>query len=54
MKDLNLSPTEFADKVGISRAHVYRLEKGEHPVNILTLRKIAIELNCSVAELIGE
>ena len=53
-KDLGITQEELAKKIEISRNHISRIEKGLHPVNIITLRRIANELNCTVAELIGE
>jgi XRE family transcriptional regulator, aerobic/anaerobic benzoate catabolism transcriptional regulator len=53
-KELKKTQTEIAANVEISRNHLRRLENGSHPVNIITLRRIAKELNCSVAELLGE
>jgi transcriptional regulator with XRE-family HTH domain len=49
---LNLSALEVAERIGISRAAVYRLEKGEL-VKIETLQKISELLDVSLAALLG-
>ena len=49
---MNLSALEVADKIGISRAAVYRLEKGEL-VKIETLERIAELLDVSLPALLG-
>jgi len=36
-----LSRSQFAAKVGISYKHVYGIERGKHPVDVVTLYKIA-------------
>jgi transcriptional regulator with XRE-family HTH domain len=48
------SVQDFADKVGIARAHVYRIENGEHSPSITILRKIAKELGIVLSEIIKD
>ena len=48
----NISSDELAEKIGVSRAAVYRLEKGMI-VKIETIQKISELLNVSLASLIG-
>jgi transcriptional regulator with XRE-family HTH domain len=48
----NLSPDELADKIGVSRAALYRLEKGMI-VKIETVARVASLLNVSLASLLG-
>lgn len=36
-----LSPQAFADKVGLHRPAVYRMESGKHHITMQTLQKIA-------------
>ncbi len=38
---LGLSAQELAEKIDLSKVHVYRIEAGEHSTNILILRRIA-------------
>jgi transcriptional regulator with XRE-family HTH domain len=49
---MNLSAADVAERIGISRAAVYRLEKGEL-VKIETLEKIAELLDVSLPSLLG-
>lgn len=49
---MNLSAQELAEKIGISRAAVYRLEKGEL-VKIETLERISELLEVSLPSLLG-
>ena len=49
---MNLSALNVAERIGISRAAVYRLEKGEL-VKIDTLEKIAELLEVSLPSLLG-
>lgn len=53
-KKLRITQEIFAETIGLSRIHLSRIENGLHPVNIITLYRISKELDCSVAELIGE
>lgn len=48
----NLSAAEIAEKIGVSRAAVYRLEKGEL-VKIETLEKLSDLLDVSLPSLLG-
>lgn len=48
------SAQDFADKVGIAKAHVYRIEKGEHSTAITILRDIAHELKVDLTEIVKD
>lgn len=48
-----LSPDEAAQKLGISRAALYNYEKGEGPVKLETLERIADLLQTSLPSLLG-
>jgi len=48
-----LSPEEAAEKLGISRAALYNYEKGEGPVKLETLERIADLLQTSLPSLLG-
>ncbi|WP_315838446.1 helix-turn-helix transcriptional regulator [Bradyrhizobium prioriisuperbiae] len=48
-----LSPEEAAEKLGISRAALYNYEKGEGPVKLDTLERIADLLQTSLPSLLG-
>jgi transcriptional regulator with XRE-family HTH domain len=48
-----LSPDEAAEKLGISRAALYNYEKGEGPVKLETLERIADLLQTSLPSLLG-
>jgi transcriptional regulator with XRE-family HTH domain len=48
----NLTASEVADRIGVSRAAVYRLEKGEL-VKIETLEKLSALLDVSLPSLLG-
>jgi transcriptional regulator with XRE-family HTH domain len=49
---MNLTASEVADRIGVSRAAVYRLEKGEL-VKIETIEKVAALLEVSLPSLMG-
>lgn len=49
---MNLTASEIADRIGVSRAAVYRLEKGEL-VKIETIEKVAALLEVSLPSLMG-
>jgi transcriptional regulator with XRE-family HTH domain len=50
---LNLSPEEIAESLGISRAALYNYERGEGPVKLETLERIADLLKTSLPSLLG-
>src|SRR5260370_40591008 len=50
---LDLSPEEVAEQLGISRAALYNYEKGEGPVKLETLERIAELLQTSLPSLLG-
>lgn len=50
---LGLSPEEAAESLGISRAALYNYEKGEGPVKLETLERIAEVLKTSLPSLLG-
>ena len=44
----------FAREIGISRSYLGDLENNRKSLNLVTLRKIAAQMNVSVSYLIGE
>jgi transcriptional regulator with XRE-family HTH domain len=48
-----LSPEQVAEQLGISRAALYNYEKGEGPVKLETLERIAELLNTSLPSILG-
>jgi transcriptional regulator with XRE-family HTH domain len=50
---LGLSPEQMAESLGISRAALYNYEKGEGPVKLETLERIADLLQTSLPSLLG-
>jgi transcriptional regulator with XRE-family HTH domain len=50
---LGLSREELADRVKLTRMHVYRIEQGENPTNIISLRRIAEELSIPLSTLVN-
>jgi transcriptional regulator with XRE-family HTH domain len=50
---LGLSPEQVAEKLAISRAALYNYEKGEGPVKLETLERIAELLNASLPSILG-
>lgn len=47
-----LSREELGIRVKLTRMHIYRIEEGKSPTNIITLRRISKELGLSVGELV--
>ncbi|MCD6018802.1 MAG: Helix-turn-helix domain [Bacteroidetes bacterium] len=50
-ESIGLSREEFADKVKLTRMHVYRIENGDNPTTITVLRRIAKVFNMTIGEL---
>jgi transcriptional regulator with XRE-family HTH domain len=50
---LGLSPEQVAEKLAISRAALYNYERGEGPVKLETLERIAELLNTSLPSILG-
>lgn len=50
---MGLSQEAFADKVGTSRRHVMRLERGDHKPTAVLLKRIADATGVHVDELLG-
>lgn len=53
-KALKFSQEAFADEVGIDRAHMGRIERGERNITFLNLMKIAKALNQPASGLLAE
>lgn len=53
-KTLNFSQEAFADEVGIDRAHMGRIERGERNVTLLNLIRIAKALNRSASQILAD
>lgn len=53
-KALNFSQEAFADEVGIDRAHMGRIERGERNVTLLNLLRIAKALDCSASLILAD
>jgi len=49
----DLLQSEFAQMVGVSKTHIYCIEKGRRKASFETMVKIAHVLRCPVDELIG-
>lgn len=49
-----LTRQELADASGVSRSTIYRLEAGKAQGSLPALRKLALALDCSVADLLEE
>ena len=47
-----MSAQELAEKIELSKVHVYRIEAGEHSTNILVLRRIAKVFGVGLGELV--
>lgn len=43
-----ITQTQLADKLGMHRASLSRIESGKHDTDVSTLRKIAIALSCDL------
>ncbi len=52
-ESIGLSREEFAEKIKLTRMHIYRIERGENPTTIIVLRRIAKVLDISLAELVN-
>lgn len=50
----DLMQTELAQMVGVSKTHIYCIEKGKRTASFDTIVKIARVLRCSVDELVGD
>lgn len=53
-ENLNLQLTELARRVGISTSALSQIEKAKSSPSVITLKRIADNLNTTVGELIGE
>lgn len=49
----DLLQSELAQMVGVSKTHIYCIEKGRRKASFETMIRIANVLRCSVDELIG-
>jgi transcriptional regulator with XRE-family HTH domain len=49
---LGMSRELLGEKVGLSRMHIYRIEKGTHPTTIIFLRRIADELKLPLGKIV--
>jgi transcriptional regulator with XRE-family HTH domain len=49
--EAGLSQPALAEKAGVSRSTVYRVENGLSPATAVTLRKLADALGCEIADL---
>ena len=52
-KKLGITQDELADRAGLNRAHLYRLEAGHQSMTLRTLKLIADTLQVKVRDLIG-
>ena len=52
--DQRVSQEQFATMIGVSRAYVGELERGEHATNIVVLWRIAEALRAPLAVLVDE
>jgi transcriptional regulator with XRE-family HTH domain len=51
-KVLRLTQTQFAEKVGLTKTHISRIERGHVATTIIVLRRIAKELNIDIIQLL--
>lgn len=51
--ELGLSQAELADKVGVSQAQIYYIERGRRKLTLETAMLLAAALGCRVEELEG-
>lgn len=47
-----LSVQELADKIEVSRMHIYRIERGENAASIIVLRRIAEAVGVEISNII--
>lgn len=47
-----LKQVELASRIGVSRSHMANLESGTRDIDLITLRKCARALDCSVADIL--
>ena len=48
------SLSELADRAGVSRAMIHKIERGDSSPNIMFLDKLSKAFNCTIVELITE
>ena len=53
-KALKFSQEAFADEVGIDRAHMGRIERGERNLTLLNLLRIATALSSPASDLLSQ
>lgn len=53
-KKAGFTQSKLADRINRSAITVFRWEKGERAPDVEELRLLAIALNCSISDLIGE
>lgn len=53
-KILSMSQEALADRSGIDRSHMGRIERGERNVTLLNVGRIAEALGCKPSELLSE
>lgn len=53
-RQLNITQSELATRVGISRAHLANIEAGRKSSGLKTAQRLAKELNTTVEELFGD
>jgi len=51
---MNLSQTELAEKAGIAQANISNVENGKTQIELATLIKLAIAMDCTVAKLLQD
>lgn len=53
MRERHINGVELAKRIGASSAAVYAWRRAERTISLVSLNRIAIELDCSVDWLIG-
>ena len=53
-KGLGLSQEALADAAHIDRSHMGKIERGERNITFLNIKRIAVALRCSAADLLAK
>lgn len=51
---ISMSQEELADRAGLDRSHLGRIERGERNVTLLNLMRVAEALNARASELLAD
>ena len=53
-RELDISQSELAFRIGFSQAFIHQIESGKRTVNLEQLNALAIALNCTIYALLPE